>query len=243
MSNLDGRPFKSQRTYFIFCSFAYSGTHRYCEMTMKSKASNPTTPSPDDENSFRAQILDAARDQVRRHGEAKTNVVDVARAMGTSHTTIYRHFRSKADLFDALVIEAMRDEEEMAARFAEAEGPFAERIEGMVLALHARKRERFAADPEVYGLYRRIVEERPEIIAAYSRAMTSLIARILADAKRRGEIKVDDIDAAAGVVRDAVTVFVHPAHVAAAAAANLPSEQMARNVVRTLCAGFRAGLD
>lgn len=210
---------------------------------MKSKPSIPTTPSSTDEISFRAQILDTARAQVRRHGEAKTNVVDIARALGTSHTTIYRHFRSKADIFDALVVEAMRDEEEMASRFVEAEGSFAERLEGMVLALHARKRERFTADAEVYGLYRRIVEERPEIIAAYSQAMTALIARILADAKKRGEIRADDIEAAAGVVRDAVTVFVHPAHVAAAVAAGLPSEKMARNVVRTLCAGFRAGAE
>ncbi|WP_431205329.1 hypothetical protein ACQ86E_10545 [Bradyrhizobium betae] len=51
------------------------------------------------------------------------------------------------------------------------------------------------------------------------------------------------IEAAAGVARDAVTVFVHPAHVAAAVAAGLPSEKMARNVVRTLCAGFRAGAE
>jgi AcrR family transcriptional regulator len=33
-------------------------------------------------------IVDAARLQVRRFGEAKTNVVDIARALGTSHTTI-----------------------------------------------------------------------------------------------------------------------------------------------------------
>ncbi|MBR1147552.1 TetR/AcrR family transcriptional regulator [Bradyrhizobium sp. AUGA SZCCT0431] len=196
-----------------------------------------------DEHSFRAQILEAARIQVRRFGEAKTNVVDIARGLGTSHTTIYRHFRSKADIFDALVVEAMRDEEDMARRFVETDGPIAERLEGMVLALHARKRDRFATDPEVYGLYRRIVEERPEIIAAYAVAMTTLIARILADGRRRGEVRIDDVEAAAGVVRDAVTVFVHPAHVAAAVAAGLPSEKMARNVVRTLCAAFRAGID
>ncbi|MGY3547438.1 TetR/AcrR family transcriptional regulator [Bradyrhizobium sp. USDA 4469] len=201
------------------------------------------TPSSLDEISFRAQILETARAQVRRHGEAKTNVVDIARALGTSHTTIYRHFRSKADIFDAVVVEAMRDEEEMASRFVEADGPFGERLEGMVLALHARKRERFVSDPEVYGLYRRIVDERPGIIAAYARAMTSLVARILADGERRGEIRVANVGAAAGVVRDAVTVFVHPAHVAAAVAADLPSERMARNVVRTLCVAFQAGVD
>lgn len=200
-------------------------------------------PEPIDENSFRAQILETARTQVRRFGEAKTNVVDIARALGTSHTTIYRHFHSKAEIFDALAIEAMCDEEEMARRFVETDGSVAERLEGMVLSLHARKRDRFANDPEVYGLYRRIVEDRPQIIADYARAMTALIARILADGVRRGEVQIDNVEAAAGVVRDAVTVFVHPAHVAAAVAAGLPSEKMARNVVRTLCAGFSAGPD
>lgn len=203
----------------------------------------PEQSLPTDEHSFRAQILEAARTTVRRFGEAKTNVVDIARALGTSHTTIYRHFRTKADIFDALVIEAMRDEKEMATRFVETDGPIAERLEGMVLALHATKRERFGTDPEVYGLYRRIVEERPEIIAAYAASMTTLIARILADGIRRDEVRVDNVEAAAGVVRDAVTVFVHPAHVAAAVAAGLPSERMASNVVRTLCAAFQAGVD
>lgn len=192
--------------------------------------------------SFRGQILDAARTQVRRFGQAKTNVVDIARALGTSHTTIYRHFRSKAEIFDAVVADAMRDEEEMARRFVETDGPAAERLEGMVLALHARKRERFADDPEVYQLYRRVVDERPEIIATYARAMTALVAEIIADGVKRREFKVDDVATAAGVVRDAVTVFVHPAHVEAGAKAGLPTEAMAKNVVRSLLTAFRAGV-
>jgi AcrR family transcriptional regulator len=197
---------------------------------------------PSDDPSFREQILDAARSQLRRFGEAKTNVVDIARALGTSHTTIYRHFRSKAEIFDAVVAEAMRDEEEMARRFVDVDGPAAERLEAMVLALHARKRERFAGDPEVYQLYRRVVEERPDIIAAYARAMTALIAQIIADGIKRREFKVDDVAIAAGVVRDALTVFVHPAHVEAAVKAGLPTEAMAKNVVRSLVAAFRAGM-
>ncbi|WP_430398980.1 TetR/AcrR family transcriptional regulator [Ferrovibrio sp.] len=191
---------------------------------------------------FRGQILEAARAQLRRFGAAKTNVVDIARALGTSHTTIYRHFRSKADIFDAVVAEAMRDEEEAARRFVQVDGPAAERLEAMVLALHARKRERFAGDPEVYQLYRRIVEERPDIIAAYARAMTTLIAEIIADGVKRQEFKLDDVAAAAGVVRDAVTVFVHPAHVEAAVKAGLPVEAMAKNVIRSLVAAFSTGM-
>lgn len=195
-----------------------------------------------DEESFRERILDATRRQLRRHGDAKTNVVDIARALGTSHTTIYRYFSSKAAVFDALVLGTMADEEEMVRRFVVSDAPAAERLEGFVLALHARKRERFADDPEVYGLYRRVVEERPEIVADYTRRMTALVGEILADGVRRGELRLDSIEAAAGAVRDAVTVFVHPAHVEAAVRIGLPSEAMARNVVRSLVAGFQAGV-
>ncbi|GJD97817.1 hypothetical protein [Methylobacterium iners] len=49
-------------------------------------------------------------------------------------------------------------------------------------------------------------------------------------------------DGAAVVVRDVVAVFVHPAHVEAAAKAGIPAEAMARNVMESLAAAFRAGL-
>jgi len=228
--------------YFVrYCN--RSGTRVWCRLLPPLAITTLAKPSTiPDQSSFRAQILDAARAQVRRFGETKTNVVDIAKALGTSHTTIYRHFRTKAEIFDAVVEEAMRDEEEVARRFVQADGSAAERLEGMVLALHARKRERFAGDPEVYQLYRRVVEERPEIIGAYARAMTALAAEIVADGVKRGEFKVDDVAAAAGVVRDAVTVFVHPAHVEAAEKAGLPTEAMARNVVRSLAAAFACGI-
>ncbi len=48
------------------------------------------------------QILDAAEDVLRRFGPEKANVVDVARALGVSHGSVYRHFSSKAALRDAV---------------------------------------------------------------------------------------------------------------------------------------------
>lgn len=69
--------------------------------------------------------------------------------------------------------------------------------------------------------------------------MTGLVERILADGVRRGEFRIDDVGSAAGVVRDAVTVFVHPMHVETAVRAGLPLKDMARAVVRTLVKAFR----
>lgn len=188
------------------------------------------------------RILDAARMQVRRFGEAKTNVVDIARALGTSHTSIYRHFKSKAEVFDAIVVAAMRDEEELAQQFADDSQPAAERLVGLVLALHRRKRERFEGDPEVYQLYRRVVNERPEIVRQYAHAMTQLLANILAEGVKNKEFELDDVQAAAEVVRDAVTVFVHPAHVEAAAKAGLRMETELNRVLTTLITAFTKGV-
>ena len=48
------------------------------------------------------RILDAAEETLTRFGPAKTTVVDVARALGVSHGSVYRHFASKAALRDAV---------------------------------------------------------------------------------------------------------------------------------------------
>ena len=48
------------------------------------------------------QILVAAEDVLRRYGPEKANVVDVARALGVSHGSVYRHFPSKAALRGAV---------------------------------------------------------------------------------------------------------------------------------------------
>ena len=97
-------------------------------------------------------------------------------------------------------------------------------------------------DPEVYQLYRRIVDNRPDIVAAYASAITALVERILAECVAKGLYSLDDTAAAAGVVRDAMMVFVHPALVAAAVIAGQPTEDQIRNVMATLHAGFSAGV-
>jgi AcrR family transcriptional regulator len=189
-----------------------------------------------------ARILDAAKSQIRRFGGAKTNIVDIAKALGTSHTTIYRHFRSKSEVFDAIIAEAMKDERELAQTYVAAAGKASERLLGLVVALHHRKLERFADDFEVYQLYRRVVDERPDLVRDYAEAITSLVAAILADGVRQVEFKIDNIDAAAGVVRDAMTVFVHPAHVEAAHKAGIRMEPNLRRVMATLQIAFAAGV-
>lgn len=180
---------------------------------------------------------------VQRFGETKTNMVDIGRALGVSHAALYRFYKSKSAIMDAIVEQAMHDEEDMAARFVEADGPAGDRLQALVHELLLRKRERFVGDREVHDLYRRILVERPDMIAAYAERMTNLVARLVEQAVERGEWRVDDAVKAAGVVRDAVTAYVHPLFVAQAVAADIPIEGLLRATLATLIRAFEAGIE
>jgi hypothetical protein len=72
--------------------------------------------------------------------------------------------------------------------------------------------------------------------------MTRLLAAILRDGVHQGEFRIDDVDAASEVVRDAVTVFIYPALVEAAAKAGISMEQALNRVMATLTVAFRSGV-
>ncbi|MCO6185425.1 TetR family transcriptional regulator [Rhizobium sp. L1K21] len=190
-----------------------------------------------------ATILEAATALVRRLGEGKTNMVDIGRALGVSHAALYRFFPSKAAVMDAIVQEAMDEEEELARRWLEADGTAAERLLQMVLDIHHRKRARFSGDREIHELFRRILVERQDMIVAYAQRMTRLIEKLIAQGVERGEWHVNDVSIAAAVVRDAVTVFVHPQLLAQAIEMNAPVEPQLRATVATLTRAFEAGVD
>ena len=74
------------------------------------------------------RILEAAEEVLRRYGPAKANVVDVARALGVSHGSVYRHFGSKAALRDAVTDRWLSEISKPLAAVAAGKGTAPERI-------------------------------------------------------------------------------------------------------------------
>ena len=83
-------------------------------------------------------IVSATEEMLRRHGPDKTTVLDVARQLGVSHGSVYRHFPSKAALREAVIrrwLDQVRDELAAAARNSAL--PPAERLRALLTVMFA----------------------------------------------------------------------------------------------------------
>jgi AcrR family transcriptional regulator len=198
----------------------------------------PTASPSTEEAAMRLRILKVAKANLMRYGLAKTTVVDIARDLGMSHSNVYRFFRTKADILDAVIEGWLTGEEEAMTTLAAGEGSAGERLERLLLAQLARKRAKYAVDAELNELYWRILAERPAAVARHSAAVLGVFARIIGDGVRDGEFATLDAAMAALVVRRATAGFFTPEALRRDERAGSEDEVALRAVIRTLVAGF-----
>jgi AcrR family transcriptional regulator len=162
----------------------------------------------------RDQILAAAEDVIRRFGPAKATVIDVARALGVSHTAVYRHVATKSELRDLVVgrwVETtMSPLRTIVAQF----GPAPERLRELIDALIAAKRRRAADDPELFAAYRTLAADAKSVVAAHIDKLVGLVAKVIASGVEEGTFRTVDPVSAGRAVLVATSRFHHPAHAA-----------------------------
>jgi AcrR family transcriptional regulator len=162
----------------------------------------------------REEILRAAEEVLRRHGPGKANVVDVARALGVSHGSVYRHFESKAALRDAVTERWLESISQPLEPVAAERGPARERIERWLDALVGAKRRKAQEDPELFATYVGLAAEAREVVGRHVETLVDQLARIVADGVAERDLVADDPRAAARAAFDATSRFHNPAHAA-----------------------------
>lgn len=158
------------------------------------------------------RILEAAEEVLRRFGPAKATVVDVARALGVSHGSVYRHFPSKAALRDAVTERWLARVSAPLASIAAEDSPAPSRLRRWLEALIASKRRKVLDDPELFATYIALTAEARDVVGEHVGTLTGQLARIVADGVARGELTVADPAAAARAVFDATARFHNPVH-------------------------------
>ncbi|GAB3991609.1 hypothetical protein GCM10029978_120990 [Actinoallomurus acanthiterrae] len=106
------------------------------------------------------RILEATEEALRRHGPAKATVVDVARALGVSHGSVYRHFRTKAALREAVTKRWLdRASGQLSGIVAADRVPEDRRCSGLARRAVRRKRREAGEDPELFATYMVLTDE------------------------------------------------------------------------------------
>jgi len=160
------------------------------------------------------RILAAAEGVIRRFGPAKATVVDVARALGVSHTAVYKHVATKAELRDLVVGRWLESAVAPLREAVATREPAPIRLRKLVDALIAVKRRRAAEDPELFAAYLTLAADARPLVAAHVAELIRLAADVVAAGVEEGTFRTVDPEAAARAVMIATSRFHHPAHAA-----------------------------
>ena len=163
--------------------------------------------SPAEAPLTREKVLAAAEDVIRRHGPAKATVLDVARALGVSHTAVYRHAATKAELRDMVVGRWLEATMPPLRAIVAKSGPAPVRLRKLIDALIAVKRRRAANDPELFAAYMTLAADAKSVIAAHIDEMVGLVAKVIASGVEEGSFRTVDPVAAGRAVLIATSKF------------------------------------
>jgi AcrR family transcriptional regulator len=160
------------------------------------------------------RILEAAEEVLRRFGLAKTTVVDVARVLGVSHGSIYRHFPSKAALREAVAEHWLAEKSASLSTIANEDRPAPERLRHWLTLLCFMKRTSARDDPELFATYRELAAEARGVVKAHVDSLAEQITHIILDGVAQGEFATDDPFVSGRAVLNATTRFHDPVHAA-----------------------------
>lgn len=186
----------------------------------------------------RGLILQTAENLLRRYGNDKLTVVDIARALSMSHANVYRYFKTKSEILDAIIDQWLSKLEQFVEEIAHRPASAANRIEAIVLELHRKRKQKLREDAEVFETFRHIVEVRPDAAARRREKILRVFRRLIEEGVESGEfVRVDSLKAATAL-KDATSLFLHPFLIPTTL--HEETDSRVRDVVRFILAGFAA---
>ncbi|QKW33150.1 TetR family transcriptional regulator [Actinomadura sp. NAK00032] len=160
-------------------------------------------------------IVSATEEVLRRHGPEKTTVLDVARLLGVSHGSVYRHFPSKAALREAVIrrwLDRVRDQLTATVRASGLAPP--DRLHLLLTTMFAMKWTKAREDPELFATFRVLAADHSAVSSAHVDFLLAEVRAIVADGMTTGTFTPGDPEALARAVLDATTRFHDPTHAA-----------------------------
>jgi AcrR family transcriptional regulator len=161
------------------------------------------------------RLLDLASEHVRRYGATRLTVTEIAEAAGMSHANVYRYFRSKTALLDAVTAAWLAPLEASLRIIADAPDPAHDKLERLLFAIHRAYRDKLAIDPKIFDLFCAATDAQAEIGRRHQQHVARALNRILDEGHGSGAYLINDQAAAVQFVLDAMHRFLSPVTVRA----------------------------
>ena len=188
----------------------------------------------------RDRILSAAIDLLRKYGPDRVTVLDVAAGAGMSHPNVYRHFKSKKALQEAVMEIWFRQVFEPMEQIAQSSAPVEQRLEKWMVTASTLRQKSYLDDPELFAMYRLLAQENRPVIQRFQLAVHEQVLKMLKDGVKSKTYRIRKISAAAKTVMEAMVGFAHPDRVMKFAGD--PRTGDVRRMFRLLNAGLKAGV-
>ncbi|MGD3106422.1 TetR family transcriptional regulator [Streptomyces sp. YGL11-2] len=160
------------------------------------------------------RILEATEEVLRRYGPAKATVVDVARALGVSHGSVYRHFRTKTALREAVTARWLDRTSEQLATIVRDAGPADDRLRRWLATLFEAKRHKAGDDPELFATYMTLIGESGGVVDRHVTDLESQLATIIEAGVAEGAFRAPSPATTAHAVFAATGRFHDPCYAA-----------------------------
>jgi AcrR family transcriptional regulator len=196
----------------------------------------PSAPESDYARKTRARLLAAAEKRFRHYGFAKTTIVDVASDCAMSHANVYRFFRNKTELVDAIAGGWLEKSERVCRDVAARPLSAKQRLIDFVVELHRWKRREHIRGARTHELLTLATFNGSAFRSAHLGKLAGILVEIIEDGNRRGEFAVADPPALARLIQDATMKFCDPRLVEQYA--DEPLEDQARELMQALINGL-----
>lgn len=170
-----------------------------------------TRPSPDE---TRLRIMEVAEEHFRRIGYAKTAVADIAEALGMSPANVYRYFRSKSAINDAICYRLLEQEHAMIEAIIATPESAAVRLERIILAINSYNRAQFVKEKRLHDMVEVAMAENWEAVQAHCDKIKGYYSVVIAQGIASGEFAALDPVTTGETVFMLCAALCHPTLVA-----------------------------
>ena len=161
----------------------------------------------------REEILNTAEALFRTNGYVTVSIADIAARLNMSPANVFKHFRSKTTLVDAI---AARTVKRMVSEVSSLDNtvPAPERLRNLVLQLKDIHIRQLSDHPFIFEVILVTIREELECSQLYRAMMVKLVSEIIQAGIEEGVYRDQDIQKAAHTACLALTSVMHPVMIA-----------------------------